>query len=156
MQTRLAAALALFLGLTTAGHADILKAVTFGQDASGTTRTQMPLNGAAATSVSFSVSGNQSKKIAITYSASCGAAGPVNGFIDIDIVVDGLKIPPTDTSGESFCSTDQTVALDTLARATIIGVKNLTPGQHTVEVFAESLGGATSFQLGYATLLIQD
>lgn len=158
MQTRLAAALALLLsiGLPTAAHADILKAVTFALDASGSSRALMPLTSAAATSISFSVPGNQSKKIAFTYSASCGAAGPVNGFIDIDIVVDGLEISPTNTSGESFCSVDQTEALDTLARATIIGVKSLTPGQHTVEVYAEALGGATQFQLGYTTLLIQD
>ena len=154
MQTRLAAAITLFLGLSTAAHADILKAVTFALDAVGSSRSLMPLTGAAATSVSFSIPGNQSRKIAITYSASCGAAGPVNGFIDI--VVDGLEISPTNTSGEAFCSADQTLALDTLARATIIGVKNLTPGQHTVEVYAEALGGATQFQLGYATLLIQD
>lgn len=156
MQTRLAAAITLFLGLSTAAHADILKAVTFALDAVGSSRSLMPLTGAAATSVSFSIPGYQSRKIAIAYSASCGAAGPVNGFIDIDIVVDGLEISPTNTSGEAFCSADQTLALDTLARATIIGVKNLTPGQHTVEVYAEALGGATQFQLGYATLLIQD
>ena len=144
------------LCLTQPASADIIKAVTFGLEATDTTRNKVPLNGASATSVSFNVSGNNNKKIAITYSATCAAGGSASGFIDIDIEVDGNEISPTDTSGETFCQGDSTAGADTFVRATIIGVKTLTPGQHTVEVFAEPLGGATSWQVGLSTLLIQD
>jgi hypothetical protein len=144
------------LGISAPASADILSSTTFPLDASGSSRAALPLNGASATSNSFSVPGTVNKKIAVTYSATCAAGGSASGFVDIDIVVDGKEISPTDTSGEVFCQGDATAGADTFSRATIIGIKSLKPGQHTVEVYAEPLGGATSFQIGAATLLIQD
>ena len=144
------------LGLAPPAAADILKAFTFGLEAVNSTKSNVPLNGASATSVSFNVAGSSNKRIAITYSATCAAGGSASGFIDIDIEVDGNEISPTDTSGETFCQGDATAGADTFVRATIIGVKTLAPGQHTVEVFAEPLGGASSWQVGLSTLLTQD
>jgi hypothetical protein len=138
-----------------AASADILKSTYFKGDSVGTSRAAVQVTNAGSTSVKFKVPVS-GLRVAITYSAHCGAEGPLGGFINIDIVVDGVVIPPTDFGSDIFCSTDSTTAIDTFIRASIIGTKTLAPGKHTVEVFAEPMGGATSFQLGASTLLVQN
>lgn len=149
----LAAALSCAAG---AASADVLKATTFSGDASGAARGALPLTSSNATSVTFRIPGNRRERIVITYTAHCSAEGPVSGFVDIDIEVDGIEISPTNVPGDIFCSTDNTAGMDSWVHASIIGVKTLDPGNHTVEVFATATQGATGFQLGSSTLLIQE
>ncbi len=49
--------------------------------------------------------------IAITYSAECAASG-INGYVTIDVVVDGIVRAPTVGLSDRFCSSDHTLAMD--------------------------------------------
>lgn len=148
-------AIALFGFAGTAG-ADVLKATTFSGDAVGAARAALPLTPGNATTVNFNIPGNKRERIVITYTAHCSVAGPKLGFADIDIEVDGNEIAPTDVTGDVFCSADDTLANDSLVHATIIGVKTLQAGNHTVQVFATATGGATEYQIGSSTLVVQE
>jgi hypothetical protein len=149
----LTGSLAIVIG---SASADVLKATTFSGDAVGSTRALLPLNGSNATAINFDIPGKKSERIAITYTAHCGVEGPVLGFVDIDIEVDDVEIPPTNVTGDIFCSADATSAIDSWVHASIIGIKTLEPGQHKVEVYATATQGALSWQLGSSTLLIQE
>ncbi len=133
-----------------------MKATTFSGDAAGAARGALPLTSSNANTVNFNIPGKKRERIVITYTAHCSAEGPKTGFVDIDIEVDGIEISPTNVPGDVFCSADDTLANDSLVHATIIGVKTLDPGNHTVQVFATATGGATQFQLGSSTLVVQE
>lgn len=95
----------------------------------------------------------------ITFSAECAvdaAAGVFTAWVDIDILVDGVALPPTNVTTDAFCASNGTVGLDGWATQSVSVAKKLGPGSHTVEVRARLNGGATGGWISDTALVIFD
>jgi len=82
------------------------------------------------TSLSFFL--QQNAQIAIFFTVSCGVFTSADDitFVDVDILVDSVAVPPTDL-GDVFCTSGN--AMSNAARDAVV---TLAPGPHTVEVSA--------------------
>jgi hypothetical protein len=90
----------------------------------------VPLTSSGAPNVSFSGSG----KFTISYTAECAASG----YVDVDILVDGVPIGPTGgNDNDSFCDFNTRGAMHTVTGRT----NSLADGTHTVQVIAHKTDG---------------
>lgn len=96
------------------------------------------------TAIQFST-GAANQKVMITFNAECSVAGTDNGtWLDIDIMVDGVIVPPSDDDN-ALCTDNGTGALSNWVSATVVGVYTVpNSGPHTVEV----RGGLHNFDNG--------
>ena len=78
-----------------------LNATRPGNFSSTATSVAVPLNAAGATLLSFNLTAN--KKLVLSYSAECQGGG-TSGWVDIDVVVNGVAVAPTAGSSDAFCS----------------------------------------------------
>lgn len=95
------------------------------------------------------------KNIAITYSAECAASG-INGYVTIDVVVDGIVRAPTIGLSDRFCSSDQTAALDNAGYTSLTVPVSLAAGLHTVQIRAQTIGAGVVGNLDDTSLVVQD
>lgn len=93
--------------------------------------------------------------IAITYSAECAASG-INGYVTIDVVVDGIVRAPTVGLSDRFCSSDHTLALDNAGYTSLTVPVSLGAGLHTVQIRAQTIGGGVVGNLDDTSLVVQD
>jgi len=125
-----------------------------------TTATAMvPLKGNGRTSLSFVFSENPKGMRVITFSAECAVdapAGSFTGWVDIDILVNGIAVPPTDQTSDAFCSSNGTVGFDGWATQSISVARKLNAGPHTIEVRARLNGGATGGWISDTALVVFD
>ena len=108
----------------------------------------LPLNDAGATMRTFNLA--SAKAMVLHYSAVCIAGGST-GWIDIDIVVNGVVVAPTVGNFDPFCSPDSG-----LIRAAITVRIQGIAGNNTVQIIGRRNGGTTIMQLGYSSLLVFD
>jgi hypothetical protein len=151
---------ALALALATAAassYALKLSHVRPGNFTAGAGFTLVPLNAAGQTTIFFNL-GGASKKV-LTYSAECSVDAPAgNNFAwtDIDIIVNGVVVPPTAGSSDAFCSADGVAGFGGYVRASITVLINGVAGANSVNIRTTGQGGATGVWLGDSSLVISD
>jgi hypothetical protein len=106
----------------------------------------IPLLSNGTTAIRFST-GAANQKVIVTFNAECSVAGTDNmTWLDIDIMVDGVIIPPSNNDN-AFCTDHGTGSLSNWVSATVVGVYTVpSAGQHIVEV----RGGLHVFDSGDA------
>jgi hypothetical protein len=117
----------------------------------------VPLNAAGATTISFSLPGAARK--VLTYSAECAVAAPegnTRAYLDLDIIVNDVVVPPTGGSYDAFCSSNGTVATDGWTHPSITVAIPGKAGVNTVKIRARRNSAATGIQLGDSSLVIHD
>lgn len=114
----------------------------------------LELNDSGSTEISFQ-GGSGQKLVAITFSAECSAAGDPDGWVNIDILVDGEAVEPTQIDEDAFCSGNGAAEAGeggwVTASRTV--AKKLGPGQHKVRVRA-TLEDTTQGWIGDSSLTI--
>jgi hypothetical protein len=137
----------------THASAGILKLRTHAGNSTGNVETFLPIDGAA-TAVSFSAEGDY---VAVTFSAECStnSPAPVVGWVDIDILVDGVEAAPSAGDFDAFC-TEQTNSWVTASR-TVRAAINPALASHSVRVRVKRAfgGAATSWWIGDSTIMVQ-
>src|SRR5688572_29776389 len=102
----------------------------------------VPLTQTGAPVVTFTGSG----KFTIWYTAECAAGG----YMDVDILVDGIPLSPTGANNQdSFCDFETRGAMHTVTGRT----NSLATGTHTVQIVANTSVGTVGF-LSDSSLLI--
>ncbi|MBN8510384.1 MAG: hypothetical protein J0L57_17465 [Burkholderiales bacterium] len=152
------AALALAVAATAAVAAVRLSAVrTNNWSVNSPAAVFVPLTGAGATAVGFALPAAGRK--VLTYSAECAVNAPAGNntaWLDIDIIVNGVVVPPTVGTGDAFCDANGTAGFDGWARNSITVVITGLAGANTVRVVARGNGGATGLWLGQSALVVHD
>lgn len=138
-QVMLGVLCALSLLTARAVHADDVNAVT------NTNPIVVPDNGnpgATVTLISTVIAtpANTSRELVIHYFAECAVGGAAAGstrFIDYDILVDGVLVPPTDVADNALCqATVDDESVGTVVSRTVSG------GNHTIRVQGRMRGPA--------------
>lgn len=117
----------------------------------------VPLNAAGATMLSFNIP-SAGKKI-LTYSAECAvnaAAGEAGAWLDLDILVNGVVVSPTNSTTDPFCTANGVAGFDGYVRASITIPLQGISGTNTIQIKARGGSGATGLWLGDAALVIYD
>ncbi|HVK98973.1 MAG TPA: hypothetical protein VM553_04140 [Dongiaceae bacterium] len=117
----------------------------------------VPLNAAGATTISFNLPGPGVK--VLTYSAECAVAAPegnTRAYLDLDIVVNDVVVPPTGRSYDAFCSSNGTVVIDGWTHPSITVAIPGKAGVNTVKILARRNSAATGIRLGDSSLVIHD
>jgi hypothetical protein len=124
-------------------QADVVKnAVRLGAFELGAADDNVPLTTSGAPVVTFSGSG----KFTIWYTAECAASG----YVDVDILVDGIPLSPTGANNnDSFCDFETRGAMHTVTGRT----NSLVAGTHAVTIYARKAGAGVAY-LSDSSLLI--
>jgi hypothetical protein len=95
----------------------------------------IPLNNAGRTFVPF-VTTQDNQRVVITFSAECSVKAPnFTTWLNIDILVDGVEVQPTQTTDNALCTSHNTNAHDGWVGASTTGVYVVPePGLHTVQI----------------------
>ncbi|MGH8557650.1 MAG: hypothetical protein ACRESZ_09360 [Methylococcales bacterium] len=94
----------------------------------------VPLDNAGATSLAFSTMAVNTK-VVISFSAECSnSAANAFTWVNIDILVDGVAISPTNQAGDSFCTSNGTAGQDGWVMAAVNATVTVPAGAHTVQV----------------------
>lgn len=97
---------------------------------------------------------------ALIFSAECSVDAPAGNdfaWIDLDILVDGVAVSPTDNGAneDAFCGSDGTEGFSSYSRNSItVPVKFTTIGNHKIQVRARLDGGATGGWVSDITLTL--
>jgi hypothetical protein len=118
--------------------------------AAGTVAT-VPLTASGATTLTFSGSG----KHMITYSAECAVSSTgLVGWLSLEILLDGVALPPTAGDVDAFCAANETAGFDAWATHTIsVPTPALPTGAHTVVIRATVIAGESGW-LGDSSLVV--
>ncbi len=95
------------------------------------------------------------RTVAISFSATCQVSG-INGFVQIDIVVDGIVRSPTIGPLDRFCSSDGTVLLDNASVRSITIPVALAAGAHQLIIRAQTVGAGIVANFDDSATVIQD
>jgi hypothetical protein len=119
----------------------------------------VPLNAAGATTLTFKLS-SAGKKI-LTYSAACAVHAPTgntSAYVQLDIYLNGVIVPPTGEYGDPFCSANGVFGYtDGMVRASITVPIQGVSGNNTIQIKAQGNGLAFGgFILGNSALVIYD
>lgn len=120
-----------------------------------TTTTLVPLTASNATEVAFTASAPGPK--VLMFSAECSVDAPAaNNFawVDIDILHNGVVVPPTTGSSDAFCSADGVAGFGGYNRPSITVVISAVAGSNTVSVQGRVNAGATGGWLSDTSLVI--
>jgi hypothetical protein len=149
------AALAL-LGTAGSANAAIKASGTNPSNFSWTTPTALiPINGAG---TSITVSNTKATKLIITFSAECSAdagAGVTSGWVDVDLLLNGVAISPTNGSSDAFCSPDGITGHGSWVRPSVTTVVTAPPGVSTISVLGR-LTGVTGGWLSDTSVVVQN
>jgi hypothetical protein len=114
----------------------------------------VPLTTAGATTLTFSGSG----KHMITYSAECAVSSASSlAWLTIEIILDGVALPPTAGTVDAFCSGNGTAGFDGWTTHTIsVPTPTLPTGTHTLVIQASLQSGVAgdSGWLGDSSLVV--
>jgi hypothetical protein len=143
------------LAMAAAAEAKIYKSlVNTGGSEVLNSETYHELSTAGATSMSFKLSSK--RRIAVSFTAECGAA-PEN-VIWVGIEIDGTIVKPTDDRDAVFCTGVETASSGTIEgfnTHTVIVTKVLGAGNHTVRVKKALLGPGPS-NIEDSTIYVHD
>lgn len=84
--------------------------------------------------------------VMISFSAVCSNTGGSNVFTVVQLLIDGVRIYPTNQTGNALCAgAGNALATDAIGTYTFVTTANLSAGNHTVTMKAgPSLAGQTS------------
>lgn len=135
--------------LTGAAEAKVYRVLTFnnGTDIPAANAVDVKLNASGATSTSFRLS--RSGRVAISFSATCANFGDA-GWVQIDILVDNIALPPTNQLDDPFCRNGGAEF-----RSITVGAK-LLAGKHTLKIRAQGMSGSTDGEIYDTSLVIFD
>lgn len=117
----------------------------------------VPLNSAGATTITFN-STVAGRKV-LTYSAECSItapAGNTSAWLDLDILVNGVTMPPTVGSSDAFCGANSTAGYDGWMRNSITIVIPVVVGANTIRIQARGNAGTTGLWLSDSALVVHD
>jgi len=150
-------AAACLVGTSISASAEVARSATRNGNFTFATPTVLvPLNNNDKTKLGFRFRDTPEGWRIITYSAECAVAGTATAWIDIDIIVDGNVIPPTDSSSDAFCSGNHTAGFDGWATQSITVAVQLGQGNHRIQIRGRLNGGATGGWLSDSSLVIYD
>lgn len=113
----------------------------------------LPIDGVN-TGFSFDTTG-ASSDVVVTFTAGCHVLDSTGGgWIDVDLVVDGTEVPPSDLPRNGFCL--NTGANDEVEHTNsyTVAVEDLAPGTHSVQVLASNVSLTPSAFLGDVSLVV--
>lgn len=119
--------------------------------------TPVPLNSAGATTLTFNAT--KAGLHVLTYSAECSAdngADTNDGWVHLDIEVNGVVQAPTVGTADAFCSPDNAAGSDGWVRPSITIPVRLVAGANTVRVLGRMQAPVTTGWLGDSALVIHD
>ncbi|PZQ15883.1 MAG: hypothetical protein DI565_08645 [Ancylobacter novellus] len=157
-----AASAFLFAGLPGVAAAEVLNSSYYALNWSFLTPTgQVPLGNANDGSIKTTINVRPPAKgvYSLTFSAECSVdapAGNVTAWVDLDIVVNGVVVPPTVGASDSFCSSDGTVGFGSWATHSITVAVPLEAGKNEISIQARLSGGATGGWISNSALVIDD
>ena len=140
--------------------ADLPRVLTFGArnanfSSSSTTPVLVPITAAGGTTLDFSTS-EPNRPVIISFSAECAAAGTA-GWVNIDILVDGQAVAPTNQTSDAFCSADSTAGFDHWVTAAMQTVAIIpAAGAHTLQIRATATGGSTGVWVSDSATVVHD
>jgi hypothetical protein len=148
----LAATAAAVLAAGTA-HATVLASGSYIVNTTGTTQQLVPLTSDGLTSLRFSLA--RPTRVVISFSAECANGGvDAAAYTEIDIVVDGVQVPPTRGNEDVFCSGDASAIVDNWVTASVNVAVELEAGNHAVKVRARSSDDASTWWLGDVSTVV--
>jgi hypothetical protein len=120
----------------------------------------VPINvigGVARTDLPFNVP--TTGRVAITFSAECAVDDPtgdtVKSYVDIDILVDSVAVPPSAGNTDTFCFAHGGPGFDLFTHPSVTVVKVLAAGRHVVKVLGRRNGPATGGWLSDSSTVVQ-
>ena len=117
----------------------------------------VPLTSTGATSLSWN-QGSAGKKI-LTFSAECSVDAPTgnnSAWVDLDIIVNGVVVPPTVGTSDAFCGANGIAGFDAWVRPSITVVVVGAAGANTAQVRARLNAGATGGWVSDTSTVIID
>jgi hypothetical protein len=112
----------------------------------------IPLNDGGATVIAWNEAAKGTRWL--SYSAECSAEGGPSGWIDIDVIINGVAIKPTAGSSDGFCSPNNTTTSgDGWTRASITLAIPVKAGLNNVQILGR-LDFVTGGWLGDSALVI--
>lgn len=150
---------AIVLGASAAASVAIVRvnATRPGNWSSASAPVLVPLNANGATTIAFN-SAAAGRRV-LTYSAECSVDAPAgNNFawLDLDVVVNGIVVPPTVGSADAFCSADGVAGFGGYVRSSITVVISVIEGTNRIRIQARGNAGATGVWLGDSALVVHD
>lgn len=92
-------------------------------------------------------------EVVILFNAECAVRGTTGGWINLDILVDGVAVPPSDQDN-AFCAGKGTTKLDEWASNVVNAVVKLEAGDHDVQVNVNAYGGVTEYRIDDTSLIV--
>jgi hypothetical protein len=95
----------------------------------------------------------------LTYSAECSVdapAGNSSAWVELDIIVNGVTIPPTVGTSDAFCGADGVAGFGGWVRPSITVVFAGLQGNNTISIKATGQAGATGIWLSDTALAVYD
>lgn len=133
-----------------------VSATTNGNNQFGTLVTLLDLDGAGTQVFSFTTTA-ASSDVVVTFSAECSVRSvTTQAWMDLDVIVDGTVVPPTNSGSDAFCTEGEGNNVDewTRASATVL-VPNLPAGSHNIEIRVQSGFGVQTWWIGDLSLVVQ-
>lgn len=134
-------------------------ALVVGDNEACGTLTLIPTTGTSTSMPFITVADNQ--RVVVTFSAECSVKAPDNDtWLNIDILVDGVEAPPSQTTDNAFCTSRGNNALDGWVSASLSVVFVVPePGLHSVVVRGSLVGCSDTtddqWRIDDATTVIQ-
>jgi hypothetical protein len=116
----------------------------------------LPLNNVGATTLTFNLASN--RKLLLTFSAECSVGSTIDfSTVDLDVVVNNAVVAPTASTGDTFCSANDTpTASDGWTRASITVQIQGIAGNNTVKIFGRLNSGGDLMYFGDSALVVFD
>jgi hypothetical protein len=116
----------------------------------------VPLKNGGETNIKFNAAG-PSQRTLISYSAECSVVGPTSSWVDIDILVDGVAIAPSNDDNAFCAGIGDGINYHWASNIVSVVATGLSQGQHTLTVRARLQGFASgqSVRLDDTLLVLQ-
>jgi hypothetical protein len=130
-----------------------------GDDEACATVTLVPTTGASTSMPFVAVADNQ--RVVVTFTAECSVKAPnTSTWLNIDILIDGVEAPPSQTTDNAFCTSRGNNVLDGWVSASLSVVFVVpAPGLHNVVVRGSLVGCSDAtddqWRIDDATTVIQ-
>jgi hypothetical protein len=118
-----------------------------------TTLFDVPVTASQGTSLTVNTSA-ASTLLKVSYNAECGVLGPLESWLTVVILIDGVPTNPNSGTTFALCSATSTTAYvwtGTIRQAAL----KVGPGTHKIEVQAALEDGSTSGWLGDSSLIVE-
>ena len=139
---------------TTAFAESLLAFATRARNSSGSSSQLVPLKDNGSTDLTFRTTG-PNKTVKITYNAECASGGPTDSWVSVTVLVDGVQANPRSGTSFALCTSLGNGAFDWkgAVRQSLITVPGA--GGHVVQIRVDPNGGATFWELGDSSIVVE-